>query len=278
MDADLRSSWRTQTVQWAHQWWAAHGTWKQSARRPAGSGECWLSAWPSGTRASPPPTASQSMSPATEQQNGSKVWGYCGWPPWNAVHLTQSCYSFWMLSGNTLQPPFQIKTLHKRLKHLCFQLKEVKLSACFRQQNCRNCASQSTDLYASIYENTSQTNSLPPGWEDGCAPQLAWCRTGQCSAPEPEQQKHPHTLVSIKYGGKILDHSHLFTHATQRPVLFVQSRNTCRTRKQHSLSEEQEQFSLGAEGFPSEHGQVLQGHAWPTVPQNCSCKQISKQS
>ena len=72
------------------------------------------------------------------------------------------------------------------------------------------------------------------------------------------------------------DLSHLSTNVRQRLVLYVQSRNTCRTRKQHSLSEEQERFCLGAEACPSEHGTVLQGRVWLTAPQTRYCKQASR--
>ena len=61
----LRSSWRTQRSLWVRLCRAAHGTWWRSAHTPAGSGGCWPGAWPWDTRESPPPTGTQSMSPAT---------------------------------------------------------------------------------------------------------------------------------------------------------------------------------------------------------------------
>ena len=80
------------------------------------------------------------------------------------------------------------------------------------------------------------------------------CPTDTYSAGDQEKDSH----VPVSY---FLSQATLPIPLSQLIVKHCQSRNTCNTRKQHSLSEEQEQFSLGAEGFPSEHGQVLQGHA-----------------
>ena len=64
-NSHLRNSWRTRTVQWGNQWWAAHGIWRQSGRRPAGSDVYWRSAWPWGIQWSLLLTGSQSKWPAT---------------------------------------------------------------------------------------------------------------------------------------------------------------------------------------------------------------------